>query len=113
MLFITMSERVVERCNDPGNSNNNRVTNAYRRHIETFKMCEMHIVPRVGETIRLGEGKAYDVIAVVHSTRCCAGMMHPEIFLEVVPHKYEHTHDTGGYSFKEDWPLICDLKSDD
>lgn len=112
MLYVSLRERLVERCTDPTSHDYNRITKMSCRTIEEFSSKDLDIIPRNGEIISLGENLAYQVIAVVHSRRQCAGLWHPEIIVEVVPHIPEHTYDAGGYFFKECWPLISDLPID-
>jgi len=110
MLYVMLRQRIVERCKDPKSPNYNKITKMISRPIEGFVSYDLDIVPRIGETICLGENDAYDVVSVVHSKRCCAGLWHPEVVVEVVPHVSEHVFDAGGYSFVEEWPLISDLE---
>ena len=109
MLFVSLRERIVQRCTDPTSQNYKKITKMTSRTIEDFSSKAFDIIPRNGEIISLGENKAYQVIAVIHSRRCCAGLLHPEIIVEVVPYVPEHTYDAGGYFIKEYWPLISDL----
>lgn len=110
MLYVTLRQRIVERCNDPSSPNYKRVTKMTSRPIEGFVYYNGDIVPRTGEVICLDQNRAYDVISVIHSKRCCAGLLHPEVIVEVVPHVAEHSFNAGGYSFTEEWPLISDLE---
>lgn len=109
MLYVSLMQRIVERCTDPTSPNYNKVTKMNSLPIEGFLSYNLDIVPRKGEIICLENGKSYQVVEVVHTRRCCAGLWHPEVIVEVVPHVAEHIYDTGSYSFKEEWPLISDL----
>ena len=109
MLYVMLRERIVERCKDPKDPNYNQITKMVSKPIEGFLSYNLDIVPRIGETICLDENSAYDVVSVVHSKRCCAGLWHPEVIVEVVPHEAQHAFTVGGYSIVENWPLISDL----
>lgn len=110
MLYVLLRERIVERCSDPTSRNYKKVINMFCKEVEGFVSHDTDIIPRIGEIICLEDNTAYDVISVVHSRRKCAGLWHPEIIVEVVPHVAKHMYDAGNYSFEEDWPLISDLK---
>lgn len=112
MLYITLMERVVERCNDLTSPNYRHVIKMYKRHVEGFSFSAGgYVIPRVGDVVSLSANEAYDVISVIHTTRCCAGLNHLEVILEVVPHVATHAFDAGSYSFEEAWPLISDLET--
>lgn len=113
MLYVTLRQRIIERCKDPKSANYNQITKMACKPIEGFLSYSFDIVPRIGETILLDGNVAYDVISVVHSRRYCAGLTHPEVIVEVIPHVYEHVVHDVGYSFTESWPLISDLELDE
>jgi len=113
MLYVMLRQRIVERCTDPTSPNFKKVTKMVSRPVEGFVSYDLAIVPRIGETICLNENQSYDVVAVIHSKRCCAGLWHPEVIVEVVPHVAKHTYDAGNYFIEEDWPLISDLELED
>ena len=112
MLYITLLERVVKRYNDPRSHNYTRVDKMFKRVIDSYSSNCYTTVPRKGEIVYLNKKDAYEVIQVIHSKHCCAGLWHDEVFIEVKPFICEHTYNYGGYSFKENWPLILDLDSE-
>lgn len=113
MLFITFAERVIQRCTDPKSKDYGRITKMTRRVIDGYGITTPScIIPRKGEIVRFSKGEAYEVVQIVNSKRNCAGLWHDDVIVEVVPYVAEHTFDAGGYSYKEDWPLITDLKAD-
>lgn len=109
MLYVSLRERIVERCTDTKSPNYLKVTKMFSRELEGLSSYSLDIIPRKGETIYISDNRAYDVIAVIHSRRRCAGLWHPEVIVEVVPHVAEHIYNAGSYSFKESWPLVSDL----
>lgn len=110
MLYVTLRERVVERCIDPASPNFKKVVNMKARHIEGFLSYALDITPRIGEIVCIDPEHSYEVVAVIHSRRCCTGIWHPEVIVEVVPYVAKHTYNAGGYFFEEDWPLISNLE---
>lgn len=110
MLFVSLKQRIVERCTDPTSPDYKKVIRMKARHIEGFLSYNLDIIPRIGETVCVDGDKAYDVIGVVHTKRCCAGLWHPEVIVEVVPHVTKHSYDVGNYFIEEDWPLISSLE---
>lgn len=110
MLYVMLRQRIVERCTDPKDPNYKKVIKMVSKPIEGFLSYNLDIIPRIGETICIGDNQAYDVVAVVHSKRCCAGLWHPEVIVEVVPHVAKHTYNAGNYFIEEDWPLISNLE---
>lgn len=110
MLYVMLRQRIVERCSDPKDPNYNKVIKMVSKPIEGFLSYNLNIIPRIGETVCIEGNQAYDVVAVVHGKKCCAGLWHPEVIVEVVPHVAKHSFDAGGYSITEEWPLISDLE---
>lgn len=110
MLYVSLRERIVERCTDPASPNFNKVVKMKARHIEGFLSYTLDIIPRIGETILIDDKHSYDVVSVVHSRRYCAGLWHPEVIVEVIPHISKHSYDAGNYFIEEDWPLISSLE---
>ena len=113
MLYVSLRERIVERGTDPAAPDYKKVVKMKARHIEGFLSHNLDIVPRIGETVFIDEKHSYDVVAVIHSRRCCAGLWHPEVIVEVVPHIGKHSYDAGNYFIEEDWPLISSLELED
>ena len=113
MLYVSLRERIVERCSDPTSPNFNKVEKMSARHVEGFVSCNLDIIPRIGETICVDSEHSYDVIAVMHTRRCCAGLWHPEVIVEVVPHVSKHYYNAGNYFIEEEWPLISNLELED
>ena len=112
MPYITLVERVVERCNDTRSRNYMKVVKMTKRVIDTYYSCNPTIIPRIGEVVYLNKQKAYDVLDVIYSKRKYNGIWHDEVILEVKPHVCEHSYNSGSYSFKEDWPIIMDLEDE-
>ena len=113
MLYVSLRERIVKRCTNPAAPNYNKVTKMTSRHIEGFLYHNLDVVPRIGETVCVDSEHSYDVVAIVHSRRCCAGLWHPEVIVEVVPHVNKHSYDAVGYFIEEEWPLISNLELED
>lgn len=112
MIFVTLIERVVERCNDIRSRNYQKVTRMTRRTINSYCLCNPPVIPRIGETIYFDKNQSYDVVDVIYSKRKCHEIWHDEVFIEVKPHVSEHTYSCGSYSFKEDWPTILELEEE-
>lgn len=110
MLYVSLRERIVERGTDPTKANYMKIIKMKARHIEGFLSYTLDIIPRIGETVCIDENHAYDVVGVVHTKRCCAGLWHPEVIVEVVPHLNKHSYDAGNYFIEEEWPLISNLE---
>ncbi len=110
MLFVTLRERIVERCLDPASPNFKKIVKMKARHIEGFMSYSLDIIPRIGETVCIDSEHSYDVVSVVHTKRYCAGIWHPEVIVEVVPHANKHSYDAGNYFVEEEWPLISNLE---
>ena len=110
MLYISLRERIVERCTDPTSQNYKKVVKMSARHIEGFLSYNLDIVPRIGEIILVGDANYYDVVSIIHTKRCCAGLWHPEVIVEVIPHIAKHSYDAGNYLIEEDWPPISCLE---
>ena len=113
MLFVSLRERIVERCTDHSSPNFKKVIKMKARHIEGFLSYSIDIIPRIGETVFIDEDHSYDVVGVVHTRRCSAGLWHPEVIVEVVPHVNKHSYDAGNYFIEEEWPLISSLELED
>lgn len=109
MLYVSLRERIVERETNPASPNFKKVINMKARHIEGFLSYSIDIIPRIGETVFIDAEHTYDVVSVVHTKRCFAGLWHPEVIVEVVPHVNKHSYDAGNYFIEEDWPLISSL----
>ena len=108
MIFITLVERVVKRCDDVTHPNLHHVTKMTQRTVDSYLA---DIVPRVGEVIRLDDTlPAYTVQAVIYSKSSAAN--YDCVCLEVTPYGPDRIHDTGTYSFHEEWPLIMDLEKE-
>lgn len=110
MLYVSLRERIVERCSDPASPDFKKVIKMKARHVEGFLSYTLDIIPRIGETVCIDNEHSYDVVAVVHTKRCCAGLWHPEVIVEVVPHVNKHSYDAGNYFIEEEWPLISNLE---
>lgn len=113
MLYVSLRERIVERCSDPASPDFKKVSKMAARHIEGFVSPNLDIIPRIGETVCVDKDHSYDVVAVIHTRRCCAGLLHPEVIVEVVPHSSKHSYDAGNYFIEEDWPIISNLELED
>ena len=109
MLYITLAERVVERCNDLTSNKYQHVTKMAKKIVDSYLS---NVIPHVGDTICLEQGCAYDVVSTVYHKTCASGHAHDEIFVEVIPHVEKHKFSAGAYSFEEDWPLIIDLETE-
>lgn len=110
MLYVSLRERIIERDTNPASPNFKKIVKMKARHIEGFLSYTLDIIPRIGETVCIDSEHSYDVVAVVHSKRCCAGLWHPEVIVEVVPHISKHSYDAAGYFLEEEWPLISNIE---
>lgn len=110
MLYVSLRERIVKRETNPASPNFKKIIDMKARHIEGFLSYDLDIIPRIGETVCIDNEHAYDVVSVVHTKRCCAGLWHPEVIVEVVPHVNSHSYDAGNYFIEEDWPLISSVE---
>lgn len=110
-MLIMLSERIVERCNDPASENYKKVTHMSAKTIDMYKS---NFIPRKGEVIFSNDGMSYDVVNVIYQ-KCASRLDEENIIyavIEITPHVNEHIYDCGGYQIKEDWPLIAELPSD-
>ena len=113
MLYVSLRQRIVERNTDPTSKQYMQIKRMVARPIDDVLANSLFAIPRIGETICLDKEHSYDVINVIHSLGSRTELRPAEIIVEVVPHVADHLYDAGSYSFKEDWPLISDLESED
>ena len=110
MLYVSLRERIVERNTDPLSKEYKKIKRMVARPIDGAPSHSLFAIPRVGETICIDKEHSYDVVNVIHIFGSSTDFKPSEIIVEVVPHVAEHLYDAGGYSFKETWPLICNLE---
>lgn len=110
-MYIMLLERIVERCADPTSNNYGKITKMTAKTVDAYTS---DIIPRIGEVIFVDEETAYTVVDVIYNKCCCnlSGENILGVMIEVEPYFAVNIHNTGGYCFEEDWPLIATLENE-